>query len=151
MVLRASSIAIYRRKNHEIQYLLVRSPAKENWIPVTCSIKTGEQPLDAVLQEAKQLVSLSDDDLRILKVKPIKSTLYETSTEEEGKLCDYLIAELRNPFKEPKASELLDGMEWSNIYETKSKVFTRENQHVYDLLHREVMKVEEERKLKAFA
>lgn len=85
-------------------------------------------------------------------MKPIKSTLYEPSTEEanEGKLCEYLIAELKNPFKEPKASELLDGMEWSNIDKTKTKLFTRENQHVYDLLHKEVIKVEEQRKLKVF-
>lgn len=87
-------------------------------------------------------------------MKPIKSTLYQTSSEEdesEGNLCEYLIAELKNPFKEPKASELLDGMEWSNIDKTKMKLFVRESQHVYDLLHKEVMKVEEERKLKVFA
>lgn len=87
-------------------------------------------------------------------MKPIKSTLYQTSSEEDeskGKLCEYLIAELKNPFKEPKASELLDGMEWSNIDKTKAKLFARESQHTYDLLHNEVMKVEEQRKLKVFA
>lgn len=57
MVLRASSIAIYRRKNHEIQYLLVKTIPDEHWTPVTCSIQTGDKPLDAVLQKADQLVS----------------------------------------------------------------------------------------------
>lgn len=113
--------------------------------------------LTQTIQNKREFVlifhSLSDDDLRILEVKPIKSTLYETSTDEEreGKLCDYLIAELRNPFKEPKPSELLDGIEWSNIDKTKKKLSTLENQFVYDLLHKEVMKVEEQRKLKVFA
>lgn len=85
-------------------------------------------------------------------MKPIKSTLYEAFNveEREGNLCDYLIAELRNPFKEPKASELLNGMEWSNIDETKTKLCTRETQYVFDLLHKEVMNVEEQRKMKVF-
>lgn len=86
-------------------------------------------------------------------MKPIKSTLHEPSAEEEkeGKLCEYLIAELRNPFKEPRASELLDGMEWSDINTTKTKLCARESQYTYDLLHKEVIKVEEQRKLKVFA
>lgn len=92
-------------------------------------------------------------------MNPIKTTLHESGMakeqedddESQGKICEYLIAELRNPFKEPKASELLDGIEWSNIDKTKAKVFTREYQHVFDLVHNEIIKFEQQRKLKIFA
>lgn len=87
-------------------------------------------------------------------MNPIKTTLHDSTMEQEeekaGKLCEYLIAELKNPFKEPRASELLVGMEWSNIDQTKAKVFTQENQHVFDMVHREIVKIENEKKFNVF-